>query len=381
MSWTFNTDKVIFKEWVEADDPNIFRFHISHTDLDGYGCQVVSQCALRSINIIKYPVVFSNVRPGCDYEVIDDFLRSEKTRPYIKGESQLFILISDLGSIDLSYYAAMIDAGHIIRLIVVDHHATTFKNMTDEDVHKGYTMTYFGTNVMSSTLQMWHLLLWSKININSKVIGPLKAYCQAVSKYDTGDWDNEWYERDKSERNVMFKYIPTEIYEQLRFIAYRKNKKMNMYIHDMVYFLAVKKPSGLAVKNIDIRREHNNLCEEYERFISNIIDFTKSKPTVPVLTYTNHEGIVCDMYVPNYVVKGVIINSPEEDYNYFSLISSRVLEYGYDDINEDIDILILINHVRHNIELRTDRDDLNLARIAKLNGGGGHPKAAGFPIK
>lgn len=47
-------------------------------------------------------------------------------------------------------------------------------------------------------------------------------------------------------------------------------------------------------------------------------------------------------------------------------------------MNEDIDFVLLINTDIKVISLRTVKDDIDLSVIAKENGGGGHPKSAGF---
>ena len=64
-----------------------------------------------------------------------------------------------------------------------------------------------------------------------------------------------------------------------------------------------------------------------------------------------------------------------QNFNYFSIVSKRVLEE-----RQDIDIIALINHDRKTIELRTNKENINVGDIAILNGGGGHQKASGFPI-
>jgi oligoribonuclease NrnB/cAMP/cGMP phosphodiesterase (DHH superfamily) len=47
----------------------------------------------------------------------------------------------------------------------------------------------------------------------------------------------------------------------------------------------------------------------------------------------------------------------------------------------EYDLVAMINMYTGGVSLRTVREDLNLSEIAKKFGGGGHPKASGFPVK
>jgi len=58
---------------------------------------------------------------------------------------------------------------------------------------------------------------------------------------------------------------------------------------------------------------------------------------------------------------------------YVSELGNRICE------EYDIDFVALFN-LPVNVGLRTAKDDVNVADIAKFLGGGGHPKAAGFPV-
>ena len=89
------------------------------------------------------------------------------------------------------------------------------------------------------------------------------------------------------------------------------------------------------------------------------------------------DGFAKTIYGPPYKVFGVYHTEGHEDYKYFSFISREILtEY-----DPSIDILLYVNFVRGTVDLRTASDHIDVSRIAHLNGGGGHPKAAGFPLR
>ena len=48
--------------------------------------------------------------------------------------------------------------------------------------------------------------------------------------------------------------------------------------------------------------------------------------------------------------------------------------------NPELAFILMINIDKMKVEIRTARDDFDTSEFAKLNGGGGHPKASGFPL-
>ena len=62
---------------------------------------------------------------------------------------------------------------------------------------------------------------------------------------------------------------------------------------------------------------------------------------------------------------------------YTSMYQSEIGKYFYDKDNH-IDIVFMVDMNSHSVSMRTNKEDINLAEIAKSLNGGGHPKAAGF---
>lgn len=62
---------------------------------------------------------------------------------------------------------------------------------------------------------------------------------------------------------------------------------------------------------------------------------------------------------------------------YASMYQSEIGKYFYDKDNH-IDIVFMVDMNSHSVSMRTNKEDINLAEIAKSLNGGGHPKAAGF---
>jgi len=71
----------------------------------------------------------------------------------------------------------------------------------------------------------------------------------------------------------------------------------------------------------------------------------------------------------NYTI-GCIIS---ERYEFVSMVGNELAK-----IYTELDFIMIINPLSGTVNLRGIKDDINLGEIAKLFGGGGHPKAAGF---
>lgn len=369
MSWVFNINVKSIIDWVTATEPNVHRLLVTHTDLDGYGCVVMARGMLTHNNSdSKSPVTVSHVYPGKDGEAVSMYVNNPENN-YRRGEDELFILITDLGSINLMFYSNMIKSGHKLRMIVVDHHQTTFTDMFDEELcMNACDLSFFHSDAKSATGLMGDL--WDETEL--KGYSPdFYRYGSRVSKYDTGKWSNDWTSDDFD----IVKHHAPEVIEQLRFIAYRKKDLMDRYVSDAILMIEDVDIAYNAVCDQDVKMELNALMAEYNRFINSFGPLSTDFVTVPLFKCYLSDNQPFLAAHPNYSVHGIVVKDETENYDYFSMISRKVLEE-----NDDIDILVLVNCVRGKVELRAAKNSIDLSKIAKTNGGGGHPKAAGFPL-
>lgn len=378
MSWLFNRDTQSFVDWVTESSPNVHRLLITHTDLDGYGCEVMTMGAVKGNNPNSpSPLKIYHVNPGKDGEAVSMYVNNSNMN-YQKGIDKLFILITDLGSISLGFYSNMLKNGHQIRLIVVDHHKVTFKDMMNvyggwldrDDIEPACELSFFHDETNSATYQLSDLWASSGSVLNG-YFGNIHIYGTLVSRYDTGKWSNMW---DSENPQSVSHYAP-EVIEQLRFIAYRKKNLLDQYADDMIAALNDINKMYTVVTEDDIENERQCLLREYYRFIRSYIILSSDFMTVPLFKCYLGDNQPFLAVHPNYSVHGIVVKDETENYDYFSMISRKVLEE-----NDDIDILVLVNCVRSKVELRAAKNSIDLSKIAKANGGGGHPKAAGFPL-
>lgn len=207
-------------------DPDTYIVHLSHDDLDGYGCTVVSYNFQWYLNCMDdknrldeplnshyyyantnrlgksiYPVVSSIVQ-----EMINGHFRKDNN----KYTPTLYFLITDIGGIDVLELANLTRhvSGVNIHYIVVDHHRSMYQNMPVRTFgNEGYSVHHdaddntivfyrsksstkvdmYLTNGKESATKALYKLLYIE---DAPFTGEMSRFTNVVSAYDTGDIGN-----------------------------------------------------------------------------------------------------------------------------------------------------------------------------------------------
>ena len=219
---------------LEKLDPDgiLYRFHLSHNDLDGLACHVVStvyDCALNRFEIpltdvtdaLQYknweeihdahhrtPIRHSICEAGAKnvkealHEIFEACCRSVFYKP-VSPKDQIILLITDLGGITDSMFDEFYEAyGDRFQAIVIDHHLATTPDRGKCDPNQifWYVTGYQEGNLQSATKNLFTVTYdpdASNIAVSEKqktFMKQLTEYVEAVSKYDTGRW-GEWLGR------------------------------------------------------------------------------------------------------------------------------------------------------------------------------------------
>lgn len=299
----------------------------THTDLDGVACAILGIIAFGKSNIdVEY----------CDYNDIN-----EKVKQFIINKEYNnydFVYITDI-SIN-EEVAELIDntqpdtfkegfcLGEMFQLL--DHHPTAL-----------WLNKYFWANVKIynnpniKDFKTSGAYMFKEYLVRSCILNNINCYnfANVVRKYDTWEW---------KETNDI---IP---------------KRLN----DLFYILG------------------------RERFIDNYTETLNSNKNIGLKGLFNLADLLLlpieqekiDRYIKNKS-KNVIIKEIQGykagivfAEQYHSELGNRLSE-----IRSDLDFIIIINMSR-GISYRTTKDNINLGKIAKVYGGGGHPKSAGSSI-
>lgn len=432
---------------LEKLDPDgvLYRFHLSHNDLDGLACHVVStvyDCALNRFEIplvdltdaLQYknwdeiheahhrtPIRHSICEAGTEnvkealHLIFESCCRSVFYKP-VGPKDQMILLITDLGGITDSMFDEFYEAyGDRFQVIVIDHHLATTPDRGKCDPNQifWYVTGYQEDNLQSAAKNLFtathgpydaaHTTSTTSCRVSKKqetFVKQLTEYVEAVSKYDTGRW-GEWFGRNTPDD------VDLSVQHQLYFnrMAWDSSadvfhhNMISSYVQDMIHLLSTEYYVRTNLQYWEI--VSNNLNELHKEFYDmrqltllynpHITLTLKIDPINGVYNpATRHMirlgDISADVQLVNNLLQPLVtfgIIELREDqrqtrkWKYFSLCSHEIMKKYM------LDLFILVDEPKGTISLRSmnnHRFEINCADIAWRNGGGGHKRAAGYPI-
>lgn len=377
------------REWFFSDDPNLFRIHVSHTDMDGYGCFVVSDyidsvlntngtCRLVATSQLtaSNPNMVSKELSKQFDKFITEFTEEERQR------TRYLVLVTDLTP-NPEVFRYLLSNYKMVGMdfCVIDHHQDL--NDYESKITVDSILSRFGTYYINQQASATKLLTSFAIqcvtemsSIDAHEMESLLTYTAAVSLYDTGNW-GKW-------RCDKLEDVDPSVLEYLLFAVQRDKIRSNPaaleeYVKHRLDMLQRKVPIGSENSGCYevIKSKFKEIELEWNRVLINLVDM--SMPNTPVFMIPGlPDKMTHTVYVKGPRVRGLIVKPGDQDYSFFSLIARELL----DDPDMEMDIMVIVNMRRKNVDLRSARNggpDVSL--IAKSNNGGGHVHAAGFPLK
>ena len=428
-------------------DPDgvLYRFHLSHNDLDGLACHVVStvyDCALNRFEIplvdltdaLQYqnwdevheahhrmPILHSICKAGAKnvkealHLIFEACCRSVFYKP-VGPKDQIILLITDLGGITDSMFDEFYEAyGDRFQVIVIDHHLATTPDHGKCDPNQifWYVTGYQEDNLQSATKNLFtatygsydaaHATSTASGRVSKKqetFVKQLTEYVDAVSKYDTGRW-GEWLDKktpddvDLSVQHQLF--FNRMAWDSCADVFHRI--MISNYVRDMIYLLSME---DYVHKNLQYWEIVSNNLNELHKEFYDMHQLTLAYNPHVTLTVkidpingvynpaTKHMirlgDISADVQLVNnrlhpLVTFGIIELSKDQgqtrNWKYFSLCSRELMK------KYKLDLFILVDEPNGTVSLRSMNNhgfEINCADIARRNGGGGHKRAAGYPI-
>ncbi|MFS1518602.1 DHH family phosphoesterase [Bacillus sp. SCS-151] len=290
----------------------------THTDLDGVGCGIVAKYAFGDNVDIQY----------CDYDNVDDKInRFLDTLLSEKNYSHSNIFITDISVNDET--AQKINEIHKglynVDIKLLDHHATAkWLNKYNWAYVNDYEISiYPGESEMkSSGTSIFYDYLWNNYELNNQL---LVEFVEKVRRYDTWEWST------------------------------RFNDSHAKQLNDLLYIVG---------------RD-----QFVERFGVN-----------PSINFTNSEKTILD--VEQYKISEYI-NGKQGELKGFDILEYRAgvvfAEQYHSELgnelaksNPEFDFIVIINIASNKVSYRGVKENVDLGEdVAKVFGGGGHPRAAG----
>lgn len=292
----------------------------SHIDLDGYGCNV----------IIKSLIGINSDCENLNYDKINERVKEY----FVNKEYQQYIItyITDISVND--EVAKIIDniyKEEDIRIVLFDHHPTALNlnkyTWATVDIERDGEKTS-GTRMLYDDCKE---AIDCLVELNYISEDSLFDFVENVRKYDTWLWKEKYNDIKPKQLNDLFYLLGTE-----RFVEKILNN-LKFSLTNMDEFI----------------NENKLLLELQQEKIDKYVE-SKNKELISKNIIGYKAGIVF-----------------AEQFQ--SELGNRLSE-----MNPQYDLIIMIGN--KTISYRTVKDNVNCSEIAKLFGGGGHPKASGSQI-
>lgn len=320
--------------------------HMSHTDLDGYGCQLVSKKIFPDAS-------YFNANYGAEVKsTLKTILEILQT-----STQKTFFLISDLNlTLDESKHLdrnikKLNENGKDITLQLLDHHGS------GEASAKKYDWYFLDTSRSASKITFDYFM--ENFNeFNSKCSDTFKLLIEAIDDVDIWHEDDPYFEFGKvAMRSISQSYeinntlFPDESRKYKHFLLNRAQEYITLEnghikLDDDLHFL--KK------EYLNIRDINDTLDNHSANFLVHLLENKKDELTVH---YNDKKGLLT-YTLSNISIPANSFLKSNPDYDFFVNISRRG-NSGFRAAN-NIDVSVLAN---------------------KLAGGGGHPNASGAYFK
>jgi len=296
-------------------------YGLFHNDLDGYGCGKVASVFVNLADAAY--LSYSNVN-----KAVEDYCNKN-----YKNYDGLIVADLNLDMSRMEMLNKLAKSGHPI--MYFDHHFKTmeqFEFFTKSMIYFDYSREFCATSIMFSH--------FTKNNYSTEVsIEKLTEVVDLIDAWDMYKWQNpetfETINETARDLNIYFKYF-----------GYEKTfQKIDGYITD-------------TFKNLFSKIEISNIYILKREIRRAVLDRNKS---LDIISYP-FEGEVFDIGI-TYAEKDIT-----EIGNMLNIL------------NKNLAFIVVIDMVHKSVNFRTIFNNPNLAKIAAIYGGGGHPKAAGCEL-
>jgi len=324
-------------------------FHISHTDLDGYGCQFISKKIFND-------GYFINANYGLEVKLyIADVLSKVENTP---KDQEILILITDLNltvdeARDLDKNITNLNNnGHKIKLQLLDHHGTGKKSA------QKYDWYYLDTSRSATKITYEYFIENYKEEFTSKLEDGFGDLIQAINAVDIWLEDDQLFEFGKVCMTLISKSY------EINNILFNKQSR------DYRFYLLSRSIEFITKQNGHIKLDESiyHLKKEYLKL--------------------NNQDDTIDNIVSKYLVHSLVDRKDDMTVFYkghkglltFTLGSISISANAFLKANEDYDFFVDISR-RGKASFRAD-NKIDVSILAqKLAGGGGHPNASGAAFK
>jgi oligoribonuclease NrnB/cAMP/cGMP phosphodiesterase (DHH superfamily) len=305
--------------------------HFSHNDMDGYGPQIISK--LSSVNTVEYI--------HCGYDNFEQKL--EESIEFFESFDVLAehaILITDIAPKSEEIVGRLNELfKNGLTVVLLDHHDTA-KWISQKHPEWAFIESELNDRKTCAT-ELYFLYLkenglYEEPSLSSYY---LASFVEQVRSYDTWDWDKSGNVEAKELNSLLYTFGPS--------------KFMQMQVEKIVDRLTVR-----SAVQYTFNETEKTFIDVENKKEQKYIESRSKKMMVRTWTVDGK----------NYEA-GVVFGD-----QYHSTLGNTL-----NNENPHLDFIVIFDLNGGKASLRTIHDHIHVGEIAKaINGGGGHPKAAGF---
>lgn len=317
-------------------------YHISHIDLDGYGCQIITKKHFKNKKIKFYNCNYGNVI----LNILNNILLDIKENKYKNNQ----LIITDINlSMDIANYVDNVFVKkNKIKVLLLDHH------ITGSDVAKRYKWYILNDSMCASKMTQLHFK-----------VTELEDFANYVNVQDL------WYDKHHFFSQANF----------IADIAYKGYEFPDMIEEESYKYkiFTIKEVFYKFRKNWSIKKIQKNFIDIQEKFLLTTLD----------KSYVRNKNISIEHKFVKYIYEkikfknhNIIQLDNSKGFVFFELSSNifqQIAHMFLNDFIDKIDFVIYINKYGR-VSLRSigDTSNKNVSLIAsKYFYGGGHFNSAG----
>jgi len=320
---------------------NIF-YHLSHIDLDGYGCQYLTTKCFENIECYN-----ANYGPEVKAR-LEEIINSIKRNQFVSSKAENIILITDLNLTTKEANWLQREASSVgAKIVLLDHH------ISGENTSNQFTWYYLDDS-KSATLLTYE---WLRENYDFDKDGKYQKIVKAINAIDIWLSEDELFEFGKVGLGMI-----SGAKEINRTLFPKEDRDLKLFLIESAREFLEKENAHILLDNNLHKLKKEFFKQKYDntkdnlvaQFVSKLLSDDKQRLTIE---YKGHKGLL-GYNLGNTSILGntFLVDNPEYDF--------------YMDIN-----------YRGNFSLRSN-NKLDVSKMAQeIGNGGGHPNASGGKIK
>lgn len=323
--------------------------HISHLDLDGYGATILSEILQTLYPEDAMTLEIRNILPNKLMLEISDTINSI--------DDYDFIVITDL-AINQNIVDLINNCKNPEKFKIFDHHIPSIEKIPENSTIT--TVSPFNSNKLTCATELYYnFIIHDKIYElihDDRMKNNLKYLVECIRVYDTFEF---WNSRNNPINEIEMTYWDAPRLNTLFHIMERN--EFREYIKYYVYHLAW---NTLTISTSKFSWITKILELENNKNIKYVESALRRMFKIPFKYSIYNNGKIYDL---DYRI-GVI----------FAEKSSPIIANTALESHSDIDLCAVVSN--NQVSIYTNRENVDVSKIAKLFGGGGHKEAAGFTI-